>query len=193
MTAPATWPSRKRESAPFGFDDTDGRAAPVLPRPDQGLAGAVIGEMADLIRDIRSSLMADGFILGAIMVGLALEAGLSARALRLNLPGVLDLGSLFGVVACWLAAVFLLARASRPVLNAVSELRWVTGAPLDPRAGWLTLPPVGANAAEWSWNRAFLLVGAARLARYRMSFADTWTYLAGGCFLLWTLTLVVGR
>ena len=49
------------------------------------------------------------------------------------------------IVACWLAAVVLLAWASRPVLNRVSQLRWVTGAPLDPRPRWVTLPPVGAE------------------------------------------------
>jgi hypothetical protein len=193
MTAPAAWPSRKREATPPGYYDYAGeQAPPVREVPDQGPAGAVIGEMADLLRDTRGSMLADGWILGTITIGIALEAGLSARALRPSLLGVMNLGLLGGMLACWLVAVFLLARAGRPVLNAVSELRWVTGAPLDPRAGWLTLPPAGANPAEWTWNRAYLLVGAARLARYRMQFADTWTYLAGGCFLVWTTVIVLG-
>jgi hypothetical protein len=192
MTAPAAWPSRKREAAPLGYDYAGEPAPPVRALPDQGPAGAVIGEMADLLRDTRASMMADACILSGIAVGVALEAGLFTRALRPGLLGVTNVGLLGGVLACWLVAAFLLARAGRPVLNAVSELRWATGAPLDPRAGWLTLPPVGANAAEWSWNRAFLLVGAARLARYRMQFADTWTYLAGGCFLLFTAIVVLG-
>jgi hypothetical protein len=193
MTAPAAWPSRRRESAPAGSDYAGERASPVRAVPDQGPAGAVIGEMADLMRDTRAGLLADGCILGAIMIGVALEAGLSAGTSRPSLLGVINLGLLGGVLACWLVAVFLLARAGRPVLNAVSELRWVTGAPLDPRAEWLTLPPAGANPAEWSWNRAHLLVGAARLARCRMQFADTWTYLAGGCFLVWTAIVILGR
>jgi hypothetical protein len=192
MTAPAAWPSRKREATPLGYYDYAGEPAPPVPtRPDQGPAGAVIGEMADLMRDTRGSMIADGCILSAITIGIALEASLSARALRPSLLGVTDVGLLGGALACWLVAVFLLARAGRPVLNAVSELRWVTGAPLDPRAGWLTLPPVGANPDEWSWNRAHLLLGAARLARYRMQFADTWTYLAGGCFLVWSAIIVL--
>ena len=193
MTAPAAWPSRKRAATPLGYQGYAGEpAAPVLARPDQGTAGAVIGEMADLMRDTRGSMTADGCILSAIAIGIALEASLSARALRPSLLGVANVGLLGGVLACWLAAVFLLARAGRPVLNAVSELRWVTGAPLDPGAGWLTLPPVGANPAEWTWNRAHLLLGAARLARYRTQFADTWTYLAGGCFLVWSAIVVLG-
>jgi len=192
MTAPAAWPSRKREATPLGYDNAGEQAPSARARPDQGPAGAVIGEMADLMRDTRGSMTADGCILGAIAIGVALEAGLSARALRPSLLGVANLGLLGGVLACWLMAACLLARAGRPVLNAVSELRWVTGAPLDPRAGWLTVPPTGANAVEWSWNRAFLLVGAARLGRYRMQFADTWTYLAGGCFLVFTAIVVLG-
>jgi hypothetical protein len=131
-------------------------------------------------------MITDGCLLGAITIGFAMEAGLSARALRPSLTGVISLGLLGAIVCCWLMAAFLLARASRPALNTVSELRWVTGAPLDPRPGWVTLPPVGADPAQWTWNRAYLLLGAARLARYRMQYADTWTYFTGGCFLAWT-------
>jgi hypothetical protein len=193
MTAPAAWPSGRREAARTGYEYAGEPAPPLRAVPDQGPAGAVIGEMADLMRDTRASMMSDACILGAIMIGVALEAGLAGRALRPSPLGFVSLGLLCGVLGCWLAAALLLARAGRPVLNAVSELRWVTGAPLDPRAGWLTVPPVGANAAEWTWNRAHLLVGAARSARYRMQFADTWTYLAGGCFLAWTALIVLGR
>jgi hypothetical protein len=193
MTAPAAWPSGKNEVTPPDDGYAGRKASPVQALPDQGPAGAVIGEMADLLRDTRGSMMADGFMLGAITIGFALETGLSARALRPSVAGVMNLGLLCGLLVCWLVAVFLLAQAGRPVLNAVSELRWVTGAPLDPRAGWLTLPPAGADPAEWVWNRACLLLGAARLASYRMRRADTWTYLASGYFLAWTVIIVLGR
>jgi hypothetical protein len=192
MTAPAAWPSGKNEAIPPYGDYAGGQAPPTEGVPDQQPAHAFISEMADLLLDTRGNLMADGCILGSITIGIALEAGLAARALRLSVPGVIDFGLLCGTLTCWLIAASLLAWASRRVLNAVSELRWVTGAPLDPRAGWLTLPPVGADPAAWTLNRAYLLVGAARLARYRMQFADTWTYLSGGCFLVWTVTTIVG-
>jgi hypothetical protein len=123
----------------------------------------------------------------------ALEAEPSADALRPDLAGVIGLVLLGVLVFCWMTAVFLLARAGRPVLNKVSELRWVTGAPLDPRPTWVTLPPVDADPADWTWNRAYLLLGAARLARYRMRLADTWTYFSGGCFLVWTAIIILGR
>jgi hypothetical protein len=195
MTAPATWPAptRKREATQPDDDDTAGQAPPGQALSDQGNAHEVITEMADLLRDNRSSVLTDGCLLGAIGIGFALEAGVAARELRPGLIGVISLSLLCGIVFCWLAAAFLLAWASRPVLNALSELRWVTGAPLDPRPGWVTLPPVGADPAEWTWNRAYLLLGAARLARYRVQFADTWTYFAGGCLLVWTMLVILGR
>jgi hypothetical protein len=193
MTASATWPTRKNEVA-SPDDDHAGRRTPAgQALPDHEPAHMVVGEMADLLRDVRGSMMTDGCLLGAITIGLALEAGLAARALRPDLAGVLSLVLLGAMALCWLVAVFLLVRASRPVLNTVSELRWVTGAPLDPRPGWVTVPPTGADPAQWTWNRACLLLGAARMARYRMQFADTWTYFTGGCFLAWTAVIILGR
>jgi hypothetical protein len=160
--------------------------------PDQGPAHAVIGEMAGLLRDTRGELVTAGCILGAIMIGFALEAGLSAQALRPSVAGVLNLTVLCGFFLSWLVAVLVLAWASRPVLNTLSQLRWVTGAPLDPRPRWLTLPRLGAYADEWTWSRAHLLLAAARLARYRVQVAETWTCLAAGCFLVWTVIIVFG-
>lgn len=192
MTAPAAWPTRKHE-APQRYDDGTGeQPSPLRALPDQGPAGAVIGEMADLLRDVRASMMTDGCLLGAISVGIALAMGFPHRAMRPSLTEILNLIMLGGIVFCWLVAGFLLVRASRPVLNAVSELRWVTGAPLDPRPGWVTLPPMGADPAQWTMNRAYLLVGAARLARYRAQLADTWTYFTGGCFLVWAAVVILG-
>jgi hypothetical protein len=190
MTASGTWPTRRNGAASTSDDYDRRQPPPERADPDHESAHLVISEMADLLRDTRGSLIANECVLGAIMIGIALEAGPAARAPRPDLAGVAALGVL---ICCWLAAAFLLARASRPVLRTVSELRWVTGAPLDPRPGWVTLPPVGADPAEWTWNRAYLLLGAARLARYRMQYADTWTYLTGGCFLAWTAIIVLGR
>jgi hypothetical protein len=195
MTTSAAWPtSQDQATAPhYDHDDLAGGGAPwEQGLHGQGSAHEVISEMADLLRQTRDGIVADGCLLSGVAIGLALEAGDSTRALHPTVGGAISLALLGGLVICWLAAVFLLARASRPTLNAVSELRWVTGAPLDPRPRWVTLPPVGAEPAQWSWNRAYLLLGAARLARYRMHSADTWTYLAGGCFVAWTATVILG-
>ena len=193
MTAPAIWPTQKYEATEPIDDDTGKTAASAQVRPGDEPPHALISEMADLLRDTRASMVTDGCLLGAISIGLAVEAGLAVRALRASLVGLVSIGLLGGTAFCWLAAISMLALAGRPVLNAVSELRWVTGAPLDPRPGWVTLPPVGADPAVWTSNRAYLLLGAARLTRYRMQIADTWTYCTSGCFLAWTVVVILGR
>ena len=165
--------------------------------PNQVLSGqrealGVITELAALLRDTRVSLSISAGTLAAITIGLALEVAFSARALHPGALGVVNFALLCGLLVCWLRAVLLLATAGRPVVNALSELRWKTGAPVDPRPTWLTLPPVGTNPEEWSWVRAHLLVGAARLTRYRLQRADTWTYVTAGAFLIWTAFLLLG-
>src|ERR1700760_2931081 len=178
MTASATWNERTAAS-----DDLAGGRAEPGPGPgDHEPAHVVIGEMAGLLLDTRARVVTDACLLAAVTVGFALEAGLSARVRRPGPAGVINLGLLAGIVCCWLVAVFLLARASRPVLGALGRLRWATGAPIDPRPAWVTLPPVGADPAQWTWNRAYLLLAAARGTAERMRWADTWTCFTGGCF-----------
>lgn len=193
MTAPATWPTQRLEATQPTDDDTGKQAASAQVQPGDEPAHALISEMADLLRDTRASMVTDGCLLSAISIGLALEAGLAVRAPRAALIAVVSLSLLGGTAFCWLVAIALLALAGRPVLNAVSELRWVTGAPLDPRPGWVSLPPVGADPAVWTTNRAYLLLGAARLTRDRLRFADTWTYCTSGCFLAWTMITIIGH
>ncbi len=182
-----SWPHRRMRG-----HDTRGRVLSDRSQPDQGPAQEVIGQMAWLLRDTRGSMILGGSVLSAITIGIGLEAALSGRAMRPGVAGAVNTGLLFGLVLCWLTAVILLALASRPVHNALSEMRWKTGAPVDPRAGWLTLPPAGTDPEEWTWTRAHLLLGAARLARRRTQIADTWTYIAAGYFLIWNVVILLG-
>jgi hypothetical protein len=192
MIAAATWPSRNNETADTYDNSAGGQSPPAQAPADHEPAHMVIAEMADLVRDTSGSLIADGCILSTVSIGVALEAGLSAPIVRPGPAGILNVGLLCVLLVCWLAAAIVLAWAGRPVLNKVSQLRWVTGAPLDPRPGWVTLPPVGASTGDWTWDRAYLLLGAARMARHRMQFADTWTYVVGGCFLVWSVFVILG-
>jgi hypothetical protein len=148
--------------------------------------------MAWLLRDTRSSMVLGGSVLSAITVAIGLEAAFSGQAVRPGVAGAANVGLLSGLLLCWLTAVIMLALASRPVHNVLSEMRWKTGAPVDPRAGWLTLPPAGADPEEWTWARAHLLLGAARLARRRAQIADTWTYVAAAYFGIWIVVILLG-
>jgi hypothetical protein len=187
MIATATWPSERNEAARAG-----GQGPPASHADDYEPVHVVMAHMADLVRDTSGSAIANACILSAVSLGVAVETGLSVRVLRPGLAGAFNVGGLCGLIACWLAAAVVLSWASRPVLNRVSQLRWVTGAPLDPRPEWVTLPPAGASPADWTWERAYLLLGAARLARYRMRYADTWTYIAGVSFLVWSALVILG-
>jgi hypothetical protein len=192
MDTRPTWPSEPTDGRQGNTEDTIYEQVPIDDEQGQGLAYALIGEMAGLLRETRGNLLAAGALLASITIGVALETGFAARALQPGMFRVVNIGLMLGLIFCWLRAAALLALASRPVLDALSELRWRIGAPLDPRAPWLTLPPVGANAEEWTWTRAHLLVGAARLVRYRVHLADTWTYIATCYFVVWTAIIICG-
>ena len=182
-----SWPDR-----PARGHNPHGRDLPDRAQPDQGPAQEAIGEMAWLLRDTRSSMLLGGGVLSAITIAIALEAAFWGHAMRPGVTGAVNAGLMSGLLLCWLTAVIMLALANRPVHNALSEMRWKTGAPIDPRAGWLTLPPTGADPQEWTWARAHLLIGAARLARRRAQTADTWTYIVAAYFLVWTIVILLG-
>jgi hypothetical protein len=193
MNTQSTWPHGPAWGWQHSPDDNTDEQVPLgQAQQDQGPAHALIGEMAGLLRETRGNVLAGGGALGSITIGIALEAGFAARALQPGAFRLINIGLMLGLILCWLRAATLLALAGRPVLNALSELRWQTGSPLDPRAEWLTLPPVGANPDQWTWIRAHLLLGAARLARYRVQLADTWTYVTVSYFAVWTALIIIG-
>jgi hypothetical protein len=188
MTTRPSW-----TPGPAGGHHADAKPAPpnrVL--PDDRPAQEVIGVMAELLRDTRGNTLLGGIVLGAATIGIALEAAFPGRAVRPDAAGAVNAALLCGLLSCWLRAAILLALAGRPVLNTLSELRWKTGAPLDPRARWLTLPPTHTCPEEWTWTRAHLLLGAARLARYRTQLAGTWAFITAAYLLVWTAIVFLG-
>ncbi len=172
----------------FGDDHLDaGREA-----TDRGPAQDVIAEMAELLRDTRGSMLLGGSVLGALTIGIALEAAFSPSVLRPGLAGALCVSLLGCVILCWLRAAALLLLASRPVLDQLNEHRWRTGAPLDPRVRWLSVPSDEDSEAAWDWTRVNMVLGAARVRRERTHLADSWTFITVACFLIWTVTVLLG-
>ena len=182
----AAMPARPRDTAERDYASED-RAL-----PEQGRAQEVIGEMACLLSDTRTSMLLGAGILSAVTLGTAMDAGFSHSVPRSGVSWLVCVGLLIGLTVCWLTTVTLLILAGRPVLCVLSDLRWRTGAPLDPRVRWLTLPPIESGFAEWSWMRAHLLVSAARLSRERVQLALTWTFITSVVFLGWTASLFLG-
>src|SRR3954451_17365403 len=159
---------------------------------DRGPAQDQIAEMAWLLRGTRGSVLLGGSILGALSVGIALEAAFSPSVLRPGLAGVVCVSLLGCLILCWLRAARLLLLASRPVLNQLNDHRWRTGAPLDPRVRWLSTPSIGDSEAAWSWAQVNMMLGAARVRRERIQSAETWTFITVACFLLWTAAVLLG-
>jgi hypothetical protein len=192
MASPSTWPAgpaNKLEQDPQGHV---AGAAPPDRAGGQDPAFLVIAEIAQLLRDTRDEILRAAGILGSVTIGMALEARFAARVLQPDIFRVFNVSFLAGLLGCLLTALALLTIANQPTVHALNQLRWKTGAPLDPRPHWVTLPPVGADPEQWTWARAHLLVGAARLARERAQRADTWTYFTAAWFLVWTALIAVG-
>ena len=160
--------------------------------PDRGPAQDQIAEMAGLLRDTRGSALLGGCVLSALTIGIALEAAFSPSVLRPGLAGVVSVSLLGGVILCWLRAAALLLLAHRPVLDQLNDHRWRTGAPLDPRVRWLSMPSTEDSEAAWTWTRVNLMLGAARVRRERIHLADTWAFITVACFLVWTAAILLG-
>jgi hypothetical protein len=193
MAEQSAWPYGPYDGYQYDPGNYAGNLVPAdQARRGQDPAHTLIADLAALLKETRVSMAVGAVVLGCITIGLGLEAGFAGRALQPGMVRVITIGLLLGLLCCWLTAVTLLAMAGRPVLDAVSELRWKTGAPLDPRAPWLSVPPVGDHLDEWTWTRAHLLIGAARMARYRVQRADTWVYITASYFAVWTVIVIVG-
>jgi hypothetical protein len=159
---------------------------------DRGPAQEVIGEMARLLRDTRGSMLLGGSVLSAVTIGIALEAAFSPSVLRPDSVGLARLALLSALILCWLRAGALLLLAGRPVLDQLNDQRWRTGAPVDPRVRWLTVPSAEDGAETGNWTHVSLMLGAARIRRERVHLADTWTFITAGCFLVWTALALLG-
>jgi hypothetical protein len=172
----------------FGDDRLDsGREA-----SDRGPAQNQIAEIAVLLSNTRGSMILGGSFLSALAIGIAVEAAFSPSVLRPGLAGVVGVSLLGGMIVCWLRAAALLLLAGRPVLDQLNDHRWRTGAPLDPRVRWLSMPTAGESQAAWSWTRVNMMLGAARVRRERIQKAGTWTFITIACFLLWTAAVLLG-
>jgi hypothetical protein len=159
--------------------------------PDRGLAQEIIGDMAGMLNDTRHTMLVAGCILGGLTLGIALEVALAPAPLGTGLSRVLGATLLAALIISWLRSVAQLALAGRPILGIVSNQRWKAGAPLDPRARWLHLPSIDATPQEWTWVRAHLLLGAARIRMNRVQSALTWAFVTTALFLAWMALIIV--
>jgi len=166
--------------------------------PDGGDAAAresaqeLLAEMAALIRDTRPSLVVSGSVAAAVLLGLATESMLLPLAGRG--PGAVAAIALFAVVAlCLLRTLTLIVLAGLPLAQSLSQQRVLSGAPLDPRAPWASIPAPGTDPQAWTWARAHLLLSQARFRADRIQAATSWALVTAAVFLAWASVVLLAR
>jgi hypothetical protein len=159
-------------------------------RPEN--AQELLAEMAALIRDTRPSLVVSGSVAAAVLIGLAAESAvlpLTGRG-----PGAAAAVALFAAVAlCLLRTLTLIVLAGLPLAQTLSQQRVASGAPLDPRAPWASIPVPGTDPRPWTWARAHLLLSQARFRADRIQAATSWALVTAALFLAWTSVVLVAR
>src|ERR1700760_5071293 len=155
-------------------------------------AQELLAEMAALIRDTRPSLVVSGSVSAAVLAGLA--TGSVLVPLTGRGPGTGATVALFAVgAACLLRALALIVLAGLPLAQSLSQQRVVSGAPLDPRAPWASIPAPGTDARSWTWARAHLLLSQARFRADRIQAATGWALVTAASFLVWTSVVLLAR
>jgi hypothetical protein len=158
---------------------------------DEETAQELLGEMAALIRDTRPSLMVSGAVGAAVLIGLAVES--MALPVTGRGPGAVAATGLFVVVAlCLLRTLTLIVLAGLPLGQVLSQQRVTSGAPLDPRAPWASIPGPG-TARPWGWDRAHLLLSQARFRADRIQSATNWSLITTAVFLACTAVVLLAR
>ncbi len=136
-----------------------------------------------MLDDTKGCLLTSG---GLIMTG---ALGLTAvAAWRAHQWGGVEIGMLgpLGVLVLlgWLRAAVLLALADRPVTDALSLLRWRTGAPIDLLVPWV---PSGLDRITGlDPGGVPVLIAGARLRHDRAQRALHWAVIASTAVCLWT-------
>ena len=158
----------------------------------QESAQELLAEMAVLIRDTRVSLAVSGAVAAAVLIGLATESvvlPLTGRG-----AGAVATFALFVVVAlCLLRTLTLIVLAGLPLGQALSQQRVTSGAPLDPRAPWASIPAPGTDPRAWAWARAHLLLSQARFRAERIQAATNWALVTAAAFLVATAVMLLAR
>ncbi len=127
-------------------------------------------------------------LLAAVLVGAATVT--SALALRGRPLEIGAAGLLVPVILSWLAAAILLAVSESPVSRTLGQLRWSTGAPVDPSAPWSRLGAYPPADAEVTWDYVVALIAAATRQHARARLALYAVVVTTALFLLWmTLSL----
>jgi hypothetical protein len=153
---------------------------------DRGNRTATVTDLTEMLGDTRASLLISGGLLMTGGLGVALAALRATRwgGAELALLGPLGLLLLLG----WLRAAVLLALADRPVADALSMLRWRTGAPVDLMVPWI---PSGLDRISTPDPAALhVLIAGTWLRQERSHRALRWAVTAGIAAFAWSMAVL---
>jgi hypothetical protein len=154
---------------------------------DRDSRPATVADLTVLLGDTKGCLLiAGGLLIAAALAVAAVAAWPAARWGGIELGCLGPLGLL--VLFCWLRAAVLLALADRPVTDALSLLRWRTGAPVDLIVPWV---PSGLDRITGpDPGGVHVLVAGARLRHDRTQRALHWAVIAAIAVCLWVVLVI---
>jgi hypothetical protein len=154
---------------------------------DPAADAATVTEMTSLLCDTSTIMQLAGGVLAVSAAGLVT----AARWLVTTAGHGWGLGLLAGAALCWVTAAVTLVRAERPVADALGDLRWRTGAPIDPSVPWVPIGMCRPVVTELGWEQSLSLIAAANLRRARARLALRWAVITMGCVCLWAIGLAL--
>jgi hypothetical protein len=163
---------------------------PGIPRggsaPARGQARSTQADIAEVTLAIGRTrwlfLVSGGLLAADIAVAAATALALLSHG---GAVAAVSVGLLLPVMLSWLVAAALLLWAERPVADAVGELRWVTGAPVDFSVPCSPLDAGQSSAPEPTWPHVVRLIGAVAVRQGRARLALSSAILATAGFLAW--------
>lgn len=142
-----------------------------------------VAEIIRTMSNARRNFLISGGLLAADIAGAALTISslLShGRGVTLGTAGLL-----VPVIGGWLITALFMVLAEQPVAGSISEVRWVTGAPVDLSAPWQPLGARPIAESEIGWEHVVPLIGAAARHYVRSRAALLWAIGTSAGFLLW--------
>jgi hypothetical protein len=142
-----------------------------------------VARIISLLGDTRCLVLVSGALLTADVVGGAFVV--SALLGRHEITALSALGLLGLVLLSWLRTAALVVAAERPVAVAFSELRRVTGAPVDPSAPWSSVGVRSMVASDLGWDHVVSLIAAVTLRHARARLALSWAVITTVGLCVW--------
>lgn len=142
-----------------------------------------VAEITLTMSNARRNFLISGGLLAADIAG----AAVTISSLLSHGRGVTmgTAGLLMPVIGGWLITALFIILAEQPVAGSISEVRWVTGAPVDLSAPWQPLGARPVAESEIGWEHVVTLIGAASCHYVRSRAALFWAIGTSAGFLLW--------